>query len=53
MSYFVNGSGIGQIDWERNGDPTGGPTVSRPITSDGTMIYDVPREVYFGVNIQF
>jgi hypothetical protein len=53
MSYYVNGSGVGQTDWERYGDPTGGPTVSRPITSDGTMIYDVPREVYFGVNIQF
>ena len=53
MSYYTTGTGLGQIDWERDGNPTGGPTVNRPITSDGTMIYDVPREVYFGVNISF
>ena len=53
MTYYVNGSGVGQLDWERTGNPVGGPTVNRSITSDGTMIYDVPREVYFGVNVQF
>ncbi|HEX9658465.1 MAG TPA: TonB-dependent receptor [Bacteroidota bacterium] len=32
-------------------DPTGGPTISRAVTPDGSLVYDIPREVYFGVNI--
>jgi hypothetical protein len=53
MSYYTTGTGLGQIDWERDGNPVGGPTVNRPITQDGSLIYDVPRQVYVGVNLSF
>jgi hypothetical protein len=42
-----------QIAWEKYGDPTGGPTIQRSITQDGSLVYDAPREFYFGVNWQF
>ena len=53
MSYYTTSTGLGQIDWERDGNPTGGPTVNRPITQDGSLIYDNPRTVYVGVNLSF
>jgi len=46
-------SSVGQIEWEKNGDPTGGPKAPRPTTQDGSLIYDIPREIYFGINISF
>ena len=55
-------SSVGQINWERYGDPTGAaitsagvpvPGTGQPITQDGSMIYDVPREVYFGLTLHF
>ncbi len=46
-------SNVGQIEWERNGDPTGGPTAPRPVTQDGSLIYDIPREIYFGFTVNF
>ena len=46
-------SSVGQLEWERNGDPTGGPTAPRPITQDGSLIYDTPREIYFGFTVDF
>lgn len=39
--------------WETQGDPTGGSGVNRPVTPEGTLIYDIPREVYFGVRFGF
>lgn len=44
---------VGQVAWEKTGDPTGGPTINRAITPppDNSLIFDVPREVYFGVNL--
>ena len=53
-----NSSNVGQLAWERTGDPTGGPTINRPIGigpsgNDGSMIYDIPREVFFGLNFSF
>jgi hypothetical protein len=42
-----------QSAWEIQGDPTGGPGINRPVTYDGTLIYDIPREVYFGVRLGF
>jgi hypothetical protein len=54
-----NQTTVGQLAWEQDGDPTGGPTVNRAVgksstnASDGSLIYDVPREVYFGVNFTF
>jgi hypothetical protein len=52
LAYQRN-TDVGQQAFEKTGDPTGGPTISRPVTQDGSMIYDVPREVYFGLNITF
>ncbi len=46
-------SNVGQIEWERNGDPTGGPTAPRPVTQDGSLIYDIPREIYVGLMLNF
>jgi hypothetical protein len=53
-----NSTNVGQLAWERTGDPTGGPTINRPIGispsgNDGSMVYDIPREVFFGVNFSF
>ena len=53
-----NSTNVGQIAWEKTGDPTGGPTINRPIGigasgNDGSMIYDIPREVFFGLNLSF
>ena len=39
--------------WEIRGDPTGGPGINRPVADEGTLIYDIPREAYFGVRIGF
>ncbi len=39
--------------WEIHGDPTGGKGINRPVTFDGSLIYDIPREVYFGVRFGF
>ncbi len=52
LAYQRN-SDVGQMAFEKTGDPTGGPLVSRAVTQDGSMIYDVPREFYFGVNLEF
>jgi hypothetical protein len=53
-----NSTNVGQLAWERTGDPTGGPTINRPIGisasgNDGSLIYDIPREVFFGINYSF
>jgi hypothetical protein len=55
-----NTSNVGQLAWENFGDPQGGPTINRPVGkgaggagADGSMVYDVPREVFFGVNFTF
>ena len=39
--------------WALKGDPTGGPGVNQPVTMEGSLIYGVPREFYFGVNLTF
>lgn len=46
-----NTTNVGQQEWERNGDPTGGPLISRAVSPDGSLVFDIPREVYFGVNV--
>lgn len=46
-------SNVGQLEWERNGDPTGGPVAPRPVTQDGSLIYDIAREIYFGFTLNF
>jgi hypothetical protein len=53
-----NTSNVGQLAWERDGDPTGGPTINRPVGKslggfDGTLVYDIPREFYFGLDFTF
>ncbi len=42
-----------QAAWEIQGDPTGGSPINRPVTFEGTLLYDIPREAYFGVRIGF
>jgi len=37
--------------WELKGDPTG--LAKRPVGQDGSLFYDIPREVYFSVTIDF
>jgi hypothetical protein len=51
ISY--NNGNVGQVVWERTGDPTGGPSINRPIGQDGSLVYDVPRQVYVGVYFTF
>jgi len=46
----------GAVLWEQsikdgNPDPTG--TMKRPVGTDGTLFYDIPREIYFGARIEF
>lgn len=48
---YQRATDVGQQAFEKTGDPTGGPTINRAITQDGSLIYDVPRTVYFGLNI--
>jgi len=52
ISYY-SGATVGQTAWEKNGDPTGGTTYNRPIGQDGSMIYDVPRQVFVGLTYTF
>jgi hypothetical protein len=37
--------------FELKGDPTGAN--QRPLSADGSMFYDIPREIYFGITIDF
>jgi Carboxypeptidase regulatory-like domain/TonB-dependent Receptor Plug Domain len=55
LTYYTSSNPNSQKAWEVYGDPTGGPTIGRAITAppDNSLIYDVPREVYFGVNLTF
>jgi hypothetical protein len=54
-----NTSAIGQKAMETSDDPTGGPTINRPVAldaagrNDGSMVYDVPRQVFVGVSVSF
>jgi Carboxypeptidase regulatory-like domain/Outer membrane protein beta-barrel family len=58
---FQSSTQVGSQVWEKSGDPTGwqGPGVAQTIrrspvgygaNGDGLLVYDVPREVYFGLN---
>jgi len=44
-------SNSGGNTWELYGDPTG--LNKRPLGSDGSLFYDIPREIYFGITIDF
>jgi hypothetical protein len=37
--------------WDLNGDPTG--TTKTVVGDDGSLFYDIPREVYFGISLDF
>jgi len=52
LAYY-NTPEMGQLAWEVNGDPTGGSGINRPVTYEGTLIYDTPREAYLGVRVAF
>lgn len=50
LAYNWSGDGA----WELYGDPTGGPQRNRPVADEGaTLVYDLPREVYFGLRLSF
>lgn len=42
-----------QMAWEISGDPTGGPGFNVPVLPDNTLVYDIPREAYFGMRVEF
>lgn len=53
-------SNTGQLIFERTGNPTGYDATSatpqytgRPVLPDGTPIYDIARQVYVGINVNF
>ncbi len=56
---YDNSTAANQQEWEKTGNPTGVPSdaagnpTNRPITQDGSMIYDIPREWYFGITFEF
>ncbi|MBC6950795.1 hypothetical protein DWB58_22945 [candidate division KSB1 bacterium] len=37
--------------WEKDQNPTG--TLNRPTTADGVPLYDIARELYFGIDFSF
>ena len=39
--------------WAQKSDPTGGPAVNQPVTQEGSLVYGVPREFFFGMNVTF
>jgi hypothetical protein len=48
---YDNSIETGADRWEKEGNPEG--TANRPISLAGSLFYDIPREFYFGVNIDF
>jgi len=44
-------SNSGGNTWELDGNPVG--LNKRPLGSDGSLFYDIPREIYFGITIDF
>ena len=44
-------SSTGYDLFQTNNDPTG--TQKRPIGQDGSLFYDIPREIYFGASFEF
>jgi hypothetical protein len=51
LTYFVSPDGKGQELWEKQGDPTGPD--KRATTLDGSHIYDIARQIYLGVSVNF
>jgi hypothetical protein len=51
LTYFVSPDGKGQELWEKQGIPTGPD--QRATTLDGSPIYDIARQVYFGASFDF
>jgi outer membrane receptor protein involved in Fe transport len=44
-------SSTGYEVWEKNSDPTG--QYNHSVSADGSLYYDIPREVYLGVSLDF
>jgi hypothetical protein len=51
MTYNRTDAAGGQRLWEEDGDPTG--PLGRVITPDGSYVYDIPREIRMGLQIEF
>jgi hypothetical protein len=41
----------GQVTWEKTGNPEG--PARRVVTFDGTYVYEIPRQVYFGITLEY
>jgi hypothetical protein len=51
LTYNRTDAAGGQRIWEEDGDPTG--PLGRVITPDGSYVYDIPREIRMGLQIEF
>ncbi|MEK6569937.1 MAG: hypothetical protein AABZ61_01095, partial [Bacteroidota bacterium] len=51
LTYFASPDGKGQELWEKQGDPTGPD--KRVTTLDGSSIYDIARQIFLGVSVNF
>jgi len=51
LTYFTATDQSGQQLWEQKGDPTGPD--KRLTTLDGSPIYDIAREIFLGVTVDF
>jgi outer membrane receptor protein involved in Fe transport len=51
MTYNRTDAAGGQRLWEEEGDPTG--PLGRVVTPDGSHVYEMPREVRMGLQVEF
>lgn len=51
VTYFASPDGRGQQLWEKQGDPTGPD--KRLTTLDGSPIYDIARQIFLGLSVNF
>ena len=51
IQSFDRATNTSRKDWEENGDPTG--ELNRAYADNGSLLYDIPREVNFGFTLVF
>jgi hypothetical protein len=51
IQSFDRSTNNSRRDWETNGDPTG--ELNRAYSDEGSLFYDIPREVNFGFSVDF
>ena len=52
LAYYNYYPPVDPAAWEIRGDPTGGPGINRPVTPEGTSLYDIPRELHSGMRLE-